>query len=88
MPSAVEQQRAVATLILTVISGDDFALAGSGALREHGLLDRPTQDVDVFTIDAATERFQGRWSGRPPSSSSTAIRLCLSGVLPSSLGWR
>ena len=59
MPSAVEQQRAVATLILTVISGDDFALAGSGALREHGLIDRPTQDVDVFTIDAATERFQG-----------------------------
>lgn len=59
MPSPVEQQRAVAVLILKVISGDDFALAGSGALREHGLIDRSTQDVDVFTIDAATERFPG-----------------------------
>jgi hypothetical protein len=59
MPSPVEQQRAVAVLILSVISGDDFALAGSGALREHGLIDRPTHDVDVFTLDAATERFQG-----------------------------
>lgn len=57
MTSAVEQQRAAATLILNVISGDDFALAGSGALREHGLIDRPTQDVDLFTIEAATERF-------------------------------
>lgn len=59
MPSPVEQQRAVAVLILSVISGDDFALAGSGALREHGVIDRPTHDVDVFTLDAATERFQG-----------------------------
>lgn len=59
MPSPVEQQRAVAVLILNVISGDDFALAGSGALREHGLIDRPTQDIDMFTLDAATERFHG-----------------------------
>lgn len=57
MTSAAEQQRTVAALILNVISGDDFALAGSGALREHGLIDRPTQDVDLFTVDAATERF-------------------------------
>ena len=57
MTSAAEQQRTVAALILNVISGDDFALAGSGALREHGLIDRPTQDVDLFTVDAATEGF-------------------------------
>lgn len=59
MPSPVERQRAVAALILNAISGDDFALAGSGALREHGLIDRPTHDVDVFTLEAATEGFQG-----------------------------
>lgn len=29
-----------------------FALAGSGAIREHGVIDRPTEDVDIFTADA------------------------------------
>lgn len=57
MPSALEQQRAAAALILNVISGDDFALAGSGAIREHGVIGRPTQDIDLFTNDTATDRF-------------------------------
>lgn len=57
MASALDHQRAAATLILAVISGDDFALAGSGAIREHGLIDRPTLDIDLFTIQGATDRF-------------------------------
>jgi hypothetical protein len=43
-------------LILAVISGDDFALAGSGAIREHGRIDRPTLDIDLFTIQGGTGR--------------------------------
>jgi hypothetical protein len=57
MPSALEQQRAAAALILDVISDAGFALAGSGAIREHGLSGRPTRDVDLFTNDTGTEQF-------------------------------
>lgn len=41
-------QRDVARIALGAVDG--FALAGSGAIREHGLTDRPTEDVDLFTI--------------------------------------
>lgn len=40
----------MAAVILGVTQEDGFALAGSGAIREHGLADRPTQDVDLFTM--------------------------------------
>ena len=57
MPSALEQQRAAAALVLEVISDAGFALAGSGAIREHGLSDRPTRDVDLFTNNTASASF-------------------------------
>ena len=50
-------QRAVAAVILGVTHEDGFVLAGSGAIREHGLTDRPTQDVDLFTLNATEARF-------------------------------
>ncbi|MBK8445468.1 MAG: nucleotidyl transferase AbiEii/AbiGii toxin family protein [Micropruina sp.] len=50
-------QRAVAAVILGVTHEDGFALAGSGAIREHGLTDRPTQDVDLFTMNITEARF-------------------------------
>lgn len=50
-------QRAVAAVIFDVTQEDPFALAGSGAIREHGLTDRPTQDVDLFTINVTEARF-------------------------------
>jgi hypothetical protein len=50
-------QLTVAALILGVTSEDGFALAGSGAIREHGLTNRPTQDVDLFTANTAAENF-------------------------------
>ena len=43
-------QREVARIALDSLEG--FALAGSGAIREHGVIDRPTEDVDLFTANA------------------------------------
>lgn len=36
------EQRRVTKLALDSLARDDFALAGSGAIREYGLIDRPT----------------------------------------------
>ena len=44
-----ELQRDVATIALRVASGHGFALAGGNALIAHGLVDRPTEDVDLFS---------------------------------------
>ena len=57
MPSALEHQRAAAALILDAIGEDAFALAGSGAIREHGVILRATQDIDLCTNDTGTDRF-------------------------------
>lgn len=51
------EQRLLITQALEVVACDHFALAGSGAIREHGLTDRPTNDIDLFTVAAALERF-------------------------------
>ena len=42
---------------LVALQDQAFALAGSGAIREHGIVDRPTQDVDLFTNDPDPESF-------------------------------
>lgn len=49
-----EAQRHIAALLLGAIGELGFALAGSGALREHGLSERPTQDVDIFATSTTT----------------------------------
>ena len=46
-----ELQRDLTRSALAVLDGHSFALAGSGAIREHGIVDRATQDVDLFTDD-------------------------------------
>lgn len=45
----------VARTILAAAGEHGFVLAGSGAIREHGIVDRLTRDVDLFTnrYDAA-----------------------------------
>ena len=48
-------QREVARIALDSVEG--FALAGSGAIREHGVIDRPTEDVDLFTANADEDAF-------------------------------
>jgi len=42
-------QAEVARIALTAAAGHGFALAGGNALVVHGLVDRPTQDVDLFS---------------------------------------
>ncbi|MBK5238982.1 MAG: hypothetical protein JJE28_07730 [Actinomycetales bacterium] len=49
MNKGTEVQRDVTKLALSVLGGFAFALAGSGAIREHGILDRLTRDIDLFT---------------------------------------
>lgn len=46
-----ELQRELTRIALTILEGRAFALAGSGAIREHGMVDRLTHDVDLFTND-------------------------------------
>ncbi len=52
-----EHLRTATQLILGIIDADDFALAGSGAIREHGITDRPTRDVDLFTTNRPAAGF-------------------------------
>lgn len=42
-------QAEVASIALTAATDRGFALAGGNALVAHGLVDRPTQDVDLFS---------------------------------------
>jgi Nucleotidyl transferase AbiEii toxin, Type IV TA system len=47
----------ITRLALRSLEGTSFVLAGFGAIREHGLVDRPTEDVDLFTSDVDLPRF-------------------------------
>jgi hypothetical protein len=53
----VDYQREITRLALDSLAGGGFALAGSGAIREHGIIDRPTQDIDLFTSVTSPEAF-------------------------------
>lgn len=57
MSTDEELQRDITRLALRALHGTPFALAGSGAIREHGIIDRPTQDIDLFTSDLDAGRF-------------------------------
>ena len=50
-------QRDLTRIALGALEGHSFALAGSGAIREHGLVDRLTHDVDLFTNSYDMESF-------------------------------
>lgn len=52
-----DAQRAVTRIALTGIARAGFALAGSGAIREHGVIDRPTEDIDLFTPMQDVDKF-------------------------------
>jgi hypothetical protein len=39
----------VAAIALQAAAGHGFALGGGNALIQHGVISRPTQDVDLFT---------------------------------------
>ena len=44
-----ELHRRVAAVALSAAAGHGFALGGGNALLAHGVISRPTQDVDLFT---------------------------------------
>jgi len=55
-----ELHRQVAEVALAAAAGHGFALGGGNALLAHGIISRPTQDVDLFTdqehgVEAAAE---------------------------------
>lgn len=54
----VRLQREITSEVLAVCSDRGFVLAGGGALREHGLTARPTEDIDLFTNTLDAENFQ------------------------------
>lgn len=49
-----ELQRAVTRAALDALAAHPFALAGSGAIREHGFIRRLSHDVDLFSNDPAS----------------------------------
>ncbi|SHE24479.1 hypothetical protein [Actinomyces glycerinitolerans] len=52
MSGTQEEQRRITRLALEAAGEESgFTLAGSGAIREHGLIDRHTEDVDLFTVE-------------------------------------
>jgi Nucleotidyl transferase AbiEii toxin, Type IV TA system len=53
----VELQRNVTRVALAGIAHAGFALAGSGAIREHRVIVRPTEDIDLFTTSKHLEQF-------------------------------
>ena len=52
-------QRDVTRVALAGIERAGFALSGSGAIREHGIINRPTEDVDLFTTVEHSSQFGG-----------------------------
>ena len=52
-----ELQHAVTRIALAASGSSGFALAGSGAIREHGVISRMTEDVDLFTSDTNERTF-------------------------------
>lgn len=53
----LELQRAVTRIALEASASSGFALAGSGAIREHGVITRMSQDIDLFTSNTNESTF-------------------------------
>lgn len=45
MSASSEMQREVTRIALARVAESGFALAGSGAIREYGVTDRPTEEL-------------------------------------------
>lgn len=63
MSRSEDMQRDITRIALEGAEDNGFALAGSGAIREHGFIARPTADVDLFTVMGAHEKFSGAVDG-------------------------
>jgi hypothetical protein len=61
-----ELHRTVAVIALRAAAGYGFALGGGNALIQHGVISRPTQDVDLFTDhEAGVQAAAGTGPWRP-----------------------
>lgn len=58
MTSSARRQRSVAAAQLSGLGAPGFALSGAGALLEHGLLARPTENIDLFCARFTDEENQ------------------------------
>jgi len=68
MPTPDQFQAEVARLALAVARDHGFALGGGHALIAHGIVQRPTEDVDLFTdadggVQAAAELVEAVLAG-------------------------
>ncbi len=66
-----ELHKRVASAALRAAAGHGFALGGSNALIAHGLIQRPTADVDLFTDQE---------HGAPAGAIPQATTLCNAGT--------
>jgi Nucleotidyl transferase AbiEii toxin, Type IV TA system len=66
-----ELHRQVAAVALGAAARHGFALGGGNALIAHGIISRPTEDVDLFT---------DRESGVPAAASAVEAALCSAGL--------
>jgi hypothetical protein len=57
MSAEEDFQRDVASAVLAVLVPRRFALAGSSAIREHGIIHRRTADIDLFTSSTDVAEF-------------------------------
>lgn len=58
MSRDASEQRRITRIALEAAGPEaGFALAGSGAIREHGFINRPTEDVDLFTTQSVQHGF-------------------------------
>jgi hypothetical protein len=64
----------VARIALIAAADHGFALAGGNALVAHGLVDRPTQDVDLFSPEPGAPAAVS--SPPNPLSDATSGRCC------------
>jgi microcompartment protein CcmL/EutN len=67
--------RQVAAVALAAAAGHGFALGGGNALLAHGVISRPTQDVDLFTdqergVQAAADAVEAALRRRSPAQRS------------------
>jgi hypothetical protein len=67
----------VAAAALRAAAGHGFALGGSNALIAHGLIQRPTLDVDLYTdhehgVEAAADAVEAALAARPGTAARVA----------------
>jgi hypothetical protein len=79
MPSLDPFHAKVARIALSVAERHGFALGGGLALVAHGVIDRPTEDVDLFsdqegTVPAAAELVRRALETLASKSKSKSMR--------------